>query len=266
MSKWGMELKIPNHLFDIGMNNGLYLEYAAQNVTDRVNQRTDEEKDAEGRRFPRYRRRTDVPRNPDGSRVRNEKGQWGEEVEIRGPGDPVTLRSLEDVPEHQRMRSSLQTMPRHTNKRTKRVVVRPMGGREGTPHFVRARAVTNGETQYSKGVPRPWVGITQTEWRQILAEMNKAGFIAFVTQVKPRRDLTKRVQKALAAQQRIARARTRAAKRASQSAARRHAVQQQKLKRWGILPGETAREAYRRQSQNRRIKRRTKRVMRKRNR
>jgi len=248
------------------VDRGLLLHYFAERCKQVIGERTDSERDVDGGRFRRYKevKKRGTPKDEtglyfdrDSGYYRNAKGQRDDLHVIRGPDDPVTLRSLQRADDRQRMRAGLVVTPRLFTSASEWAMLRPGGGRadsrpsgrgQSVSHFLRARTCHFGG--------RPWIGITEAEFSRIRREVRPADVMAWLsTRGHGQQVIWDRNVAALKAHMRTEAARSRAAARAhtgvsqlglgldrgeagertaEQRAKRMVQTQRQRLKRWGI--------------------------------
>jgi hypothetical protein len=202
------------------------LVYLAGRFVDVINTRTDAGLADSGTSFKPYKPRYSWARNEDGTLKSDSTGKRVN-VQIRGPNDVVTMRSLSDIDlDTDRMRGSLAIMPAHLDPDASLVTIKQTGGRGGVGHVLRARTSADAGRQH--------ITIHDHEYRAVLADIRLECVAAFVKR-RRRGLLTKRMAQAHAAARRqIARSR-RKAKMAQLTAVQRHEAQLAKLRRMGIV-------------------------------
>lgn len=276
---WGIVLRTSPGFGQWEFSIPVLLHYLSAGVMDMITRRTDEERDVNNQRFQRYGRQTWLVRTNEpgkdgrGKVYRNSLGQWSEYV-VRDGKTPVTLRSLVDVPERHRMRGGLLVRPDVLKSlkldhrgavvgNVRKCTVTVGGGHKNlagkhVSNMARALLVSGakGEIDLDSdamgGVPkREWVGVHPVEWRMLLDGITHDGILGFIR--NRRRDIVhENLARSQMALQRTASARARAAKRAQKSAEAQNRLDVQRVARLGKQDGETAREAWKRQSTKRR--------------
>jgi len=245
------------------VSTGEMLGYMAEIAKDIINVRTDKGIDVDGKRFTPYKTAWRLRKDENGLTLRDEKGRWLTE-EYHPRGDLVTLRSMEDVPEHMRMRASVDVYPRFIPRNARSVLIKPMGGRSGVSHLLRAETAQGTVTRTRGGpdvarIRRIFIGVSNAEWAGILAGIRRDGVLAYA---RHHRNITalRDVTKAIAAQRRARKKSRFNAERTARQARAENKRQRMRLERLGIEVGEDARAAYQRRQTERRGKRRQKRL------
>lgn len=133
-SGWNAELKVSPGFMQYGVDTGYMLHYLAHQVRDIIRERTAKGRAIGGQPFAPYRERRAVERDEAGKIKRNAKGQWQESV-VRGPQDPVRLRSPYTVAQGKRLLDNLIISPRLlegkslTMRKISAAYIRPSGSR-----------------------------------------------------------------------------------------------------------------------------------------
>lgn len=202
-------------------NNGFLLGLIADEILAEIQKLADLGLGSDGVPFAKYKPRVGLE-TENGKLKRNAKGQWIEKYRIES-NRPVTLRSLDEVPDGKRMRENIKRYPVIVNKDTKRTTLQTSGGRRdedgGSMRSYSARLKAAQGLDPSTAAPiRDLLSIHSSLAERVLAKVAMGGVLGFITKENERhnaREVAKaiRIQKRLQKQtEREERARERAAR------------------------------------------------------